>query len=218
MPVFMVMLGAPGVGKGTQAELLSSILGLPHVSSGDIFRENITHETELGKLAANYMNRGELVPDDVTISMIGERLSRPDCAAGALLDGYPRTAPQAESLDKLLAGMGTKVQVVPYIRVPEAELVERLAGRWTCRKSGHIYHQKFNPPRQPGICDVDGSELYQRQDDAPETVKNRIRVYLEQTAPLVEYYRKTGALVEIDGNQPIEDVTNDLLAIMPEIN
>jgi adenylate kinase len=215
MPTYVVLLGPPGAGKGTQAQLVSKKLGLPHVSSGDIFRENLKAETELGKLARGFMDRGELVPDDVTIAMIRERLSRPDCAPGALLDGFPRTPAQAKALDTMLAELGGKVDVVPYINVPEAVLVERLTGRWTCRAQGHVFHEKYNPPEKAGRCDFDGSELYQREDDKAETVINRIRVYLNQTMPLIDHYRRNGVLVEVDGTQPIEGVSADLLAALP---
>ncbi len=161
------------------------------------------------------MDRGDLVPDDVTIAMVRERISRPDCAKGALLDGYPRTPAQATALSKMLKDLGGKVDVVPYIRVDEEELIRRLSGRWTCRAQGHIYHEVSNPPKQPGICDVDGSELYQREDDERETVQRRIHVYFEQTAPLIDHYRKEGSLVEVDGAQSIEAVTGDLLKAMP---
>lgn len=216
MPTYIVLLGPPGAGKGTQAEIISSKLGLAHVSSGDIFRENIKNQTELGKLAAGYMDKGDLVPDDVTIRMIRQRLTHPDCAHGALLDGYPRTPTQAQALEEKLEEFGGKVDRVPYIQVDEAELVKRLSGRWTCRAEGHIYHEEFNPPKRPGVCDVDGSELYQREDDKRETVQRRIHVYFEQTAPLIEHYRKQGVLVEINGNQAIEAVTADLLAALPK--
>jgi len=212
MPVFIVLLGPPGAGKGTQAQAISETLGLPHISSGDIFRENLKKQTELGQLASSFMNRGELVPDDVTIAMIRERLSRPDCTPGALLDGFPRTPAQAEALAAILADFRGKVQAVPYINVVEDVLIERLTGRWTCRAQGHVFHEKHNPPRTPGVCDVDGSELYQRDDDKAETVKRRIRVYLEQTQPLIDYYRQRGLLIEVDGTNPIEQVTKDLLA------
>ncbi len=209
--MYLVLLGPPGAGKGTQAQVVSKELNLVHVSSGDIFRENLKNMTELGKVAQGYMERGELVPDEVTIAMIRDRLSRPDCAQGALLDGFPRTPAQAEELDRMLAELGDRVVLVPYISVPSQILVERLSGRWTCRAQGHIYHQMYNPPKQAGVCDLDGSELYQREDDKPETVKRRIEVYLEQTSPLIEYYRGKGLLVELDGTQPIEDVTETLL-------
>ncbi|HFC10451.1 MAG TPA: adenylate kinase [Chloroflexi bacterium] len=214
--MFIVLLGAPGAGKGTQAKILAQKTGLPHISSGDIFRENLKNQTELGKVAQQYMERGDLVPDDVTIAMIRDRLSRPDCARGAILDGFPRTPAQAEALDAMLADLGGKVGVVPFIKVPEDELVERLSGRLICKAQGHIFHKKFNPPKVPGVCDYDGSELYQREDDKPEVVRNRIRVYLEQTMPLVAYYRQRGLLVEIDGTQPIDQVTEALWAALPE--
>lgn len=215
MATFIVLLGPPGAGKGTQAEAIVEKLHLPHISSGDIFRENLKTQTELGKMAAVYINRGDLVPDDVTIAMICERLSRPDCERGALLDGFPRTPAQAKALSVMLAEFKGKVNAVPYINVPEKVLIERLTGRWTCRQAGHIFHEKYNPPQQPGRCDIDGSELYQREDDKAETVSRRIRVYLEQTEPLIDYYRQRGLLIELNGNQAIEQVTADLLAALP---
>jgi len=211
MTRFIVLLGPPGAGKGTQAEAISARLHLPHISSGDIFREHLKNQTELGKLAAGFINKGELVPDDVTIAMIRERLSRPDCHAGALLDGFPRTPAQAEALATFLSEINGQVKHVPYICVPEDVLIERLAGRWTCRESGHVFHQKYNPPKQQGICDFDGSILYQREDDKAETVKRRIHVYMEQTQPLIAYYRDHGVLREVDGKKTIEQVTKDLL-------
>jgi adenylate kinase len=211
MSCYIVLLGPPGAGKGTQAEAISDRLHLPHISSGDIFRENLKDQTELGKLAATYINRGDLVPDDVTIAMIRERLSRTDCKDGALLDGFPRTPPQAEALGVMLAELGGQVNRVPYIRVPEEVLIERLAGRWTCRDSGHVFHEKHNPPQKAGVCDFDGSELYQREDDKTATVERRIRVYLEQTQPLIAYYTQRNLLVEVDGKKSIEQVTQDLL-------
>lgn len=214
MPAYIVLLGPPGVGKGTQAKIVAEATGLPHISSGDLFRENIKNETELGKLAQSYINRGELVPDDVTIGMIRERLGQPDCAAGALLDGFPRTTVQAEALERLLAEFGGQVDAVPYITAPEHVLIERLSGRWTCKAQGHVFHERHNPPRQAGVCDFDGSELIQREDDKAETVARRIQVYFAQTAPLVAYYRERGRLVEIDGARPIEKVTADLLAAL----
>lgn len=214
MPTYIVLLGPPGVGKGTQAKILAETASLPHISSGDLFRENIKNETELGKLAQSYMNKGELVPDDVTIGMIRARLSQPDCVNGALLDGFPRTSVQADALEKLLAEFGGSVNHVPYITAAEPVLVERLGGRWTCRANGHVFHEKHNPPKQAGACDLDGSELYQRDDDKSETVLRRIQVYFGQTAPLIEYYRQRGLLTEINGAQAIEKVTADLLAVI----
>jgi adenylate kinase len=215
MPTFIVLLGPPGAGKGTQAQKISDKLELPHISSGDIFRENLKNNTDLGELARGYMDRGELVPDDVTIAMIRERLSRSDCKPGALLDGFPRTPAQAEALDSMLESFNGQVDSVPYISVPEQVLIERLTGRWTCRANGHIFHEKFNPPKMAGVCDYDGSELYQREDDKTETVIRRIRVYLEQTMPLIEYYRQQDVLLEVDGNQAIDQVTGDLLNALP---
>ncbi|MFA5873739.1 MAG: adenylate kinase [Anaerolineales bacterium] len=214
MPTYIVLLGPPGVGKGTQAKLIAETAGLPHVSSGDLFRENIKNETELGKLAQSFMNKGELVPDDVTISMIRDRLSRPDCKGGALLDGFPRTTVQADSLASLLAEFDGKVNYVPYITASETTLIERLSGRWTCKAQGHVFHEKHNPPQRTGVCDFDGSQLYQRDDDRAETVTRRIQVYFAQTAPLIAHYRERGLLSEIDGAQPIEKVTADLLVVL----
>lgn len=214
MTTFIVLLGPPGVGKGTQAKVLSQTTKLAHVSSGDLFRENLKNQTELGKLAKSFMDKGELVPDDVTISMIRDRISRPDCEAGAILDGFPRTPAQADALEKMLAEFNSEVNLVPYITAAESILIERTSGRWTCRAQGHTYHEKFSPPKKNGVCDYDGSELYQRDDDKVETVTKRIRVYLEQTMPLVEYYRKAGKLVETNGDQPVEQVTKILLAAL----
>ena len=212
MSRYIVLLGPPGAGKGTQAAAISAKLRLPHISSGDIFRENLKNKTELGTVADGYISKGELVPDDITIAMIRERLSSSDCLDGALMDGFPRTPAQAEAFERMLKDINGKVTAVPYINVTEDVLVDRLSGRWTCRKSGHVFHQKFNPPHEPGVCDIDGSELYQREDDKTETVKRRIRVYLEQTQPLIEYYRQRGLLIEVDGRSSIEQVTTDLLS------
>jgi adenylate kinase len=211
MPTFIVLLGPPGVGKGTQAKILSEQTGLAHISSGDLFRENLKNQTELGKLAQTYMTKGELVPDDVTIAMIRERLSRPDCAAGAILDGFPRTPAQADALESMLQEFHGHVNVVPFVTAAEDVLVERLGGRWTCRANGHIFNEKSNPPKNDNVCDFDGSELYQRDDDKAETVKHRIEVYFAQTSLLISYYRDHGKLVEIDGTRSIDQVTQDLM-------
>jgi adenylate kinase len=214
-PTYIVMLGPPGAGKGTQAKKIAQELDLVHVSTGDLFRENLKNETELGVLAQQYMNEGELVPDDVTVRMVEERLSRPDCEDGAVLDGFPRNPSQAEALDGLLDELGGEVNAVPYIKVPSDVLVERLSGRWMS-PSGRVYHEKYNPPVVKWIDDIDGSQLYQREDDKPETVRHRIEVYLEQTSPLIEYYHAQGVLVEIDGTQSIETVTEDIMEAVEE--
>jgi adenylate kinase len=211
MTTFIVILGPPGVGKGTQAEILSKWTGLAHISSGDLFRENLKNQTELGQLAQTFMSRGELVPDDVTIGMIRERLGRSDCSVGAILDGFPRTPIQAKALESMLTEFNGQVDSVPLIIVDEDMLVQRLSERWTCRANGHIFNGKTNPPKESGRCDFDGSELYQRDDDRAETVKHRIQVYLDQTAQLISYYRDKGKLVEIDGMQSIKEVTRALI-------
>jgi adenylate kinase len=214
MATFIVLLGPPGVGKGTQAKILSERTGLAHISSGDLFRENLKNQTELGKLAQTYMTKGELVPDDVTVAMIKDRLSRSDSEAGAILDGFPRTPAQADALEVMLKDFNGQVDSVPFITAGKDVLIERLTGRWTCRAEGHVFNEKTNPPKNPGKCDFDGSELYQRDDDKEETVKNRIQVYFSQTAPLISYYRDHGKLVEIDGTQSIDQVTDDLMAAL----
>jgi adenylate kinase len=214
MATFIVLLGPPGVGKGTQAKILSKQTGLAHISSGDLFRENLKNQTELGKLAQTYMTRGELVPDDVTIAMIRERLSRPDCETGAILDGFPRTPAQADALETMLHEFNGHVDVVPLIAAEEDVLIDRLSGRWTCKANGHIFNAKSNPPKDDNKCDFDGSELYQRDDDKAETVKNRIQVYVTQTSPLISYYLNHGKLIEIDGTHSIDRVTQDLLSAL----
>jgi adenylate kinase len=217
MTTFTILLGPPGAGKGTQAKNLSKDLGLPQISSGDIFREHLKEKTELGKLAEKYMNQGELVPDDVTIAMIRERLSRTDCAQGAILDGFPRTRAQAEAIGEWLSHSGNEIGIVLYLSAPESVLVDRLTNRLTCRAQGHIFHKEFNPPKVPDRCDYDGSELYQREDDKEETVIKRIQVYLEQTMPLIAYYQEKGLLREVNGAQPIKKVTQHLLELLQPI-
>jgi adenylate kinase len=208
----VVLLGAPGAGKGTQAQILSQRLGLAHVATGDLFRAAVRDGTPLGVVAKGYMDRGELVPDSVTIEMLLERLAQPDAAAGILLDGFPRNTAQAEVLDKALADRGSRVEVAPYIEVPETDLVARLGGRWICRAQGHPYHELTKPPLVAGICDVDGSELYQRTDDQPATVQARLRQQLGALEQVVGHYRGQGALKIVDGTGPIERVSEDLLA------
>lgn len=211
MATYIVLLGPPGAGKGTQATQIVQTFGLTHVSTGDLFRENLRNQTELGQLAASYMNAGKLVPDDVTIAMVRERITRPDCAQGVLFDGFPRTVAQADALSAMLAELSGKVDCVPYISVPAEVLVERLSGRISCPTCGRVYHVTNNPPKQPGVCDADGTPLIQREDDKPETVRKRIEEYLKNTAPLIDYYRERQLLVEIDGTQSIEVVSQQIL-------
>lgn len=208
----VVLLGAPGAGKGTQAQILSERLGLAHVATGDLFRAAVRDGTPLGLAAKGYMDRGELVPDSVTIDMLFERLVRPDAAKGILLDGFPRNIAQAEVLDRALAERGGRVGVAPYIEVPEADLVARLGGRWICRAQGHPYHEQTKKPLVPGVCDVDGSELYQRTDDQPATVQARLRQQLGALDQVVGHYREHGVLATVDGSQPIDRVTDGLQA------
>ncbi|TEU12617.1 MAG: adenylate kinase [Anaerolineales bacterium] len=209
--MYLVLLGPPGAGKGTQAERLEEELELPHVASGDLFRENLKNETELGLLAKKYMDRGNLVPDDVTIAMVRDRLQRPDCDQGAILDGFPRNQAQAQGMDRMLTDMGRRLDGVLYIAVPDEELVRRLSGRWICRQCQTPYHTVFSPPAKGGVCDACGGALYQRDDDKPETVRARLEVYHQQTSPLIDYYRQAGLLVEVDGVGDIETVSAALL-------
>lgn len=208
-----MLLGVPGAGKGTQAKRLSVALALPHVSSGDLFRENLRQGTQIGREAQKYLSRGELVPDKITIEMIEERLGQLDEGAGAILDGYPRTSRQAEALENMAGG---SVRAAVHVEVPIERLVERMSGRRVCRAQGHVYHIEHNPPKVPGVCDVDQSELYQRDDDKPETVRHRLRVYEERTAPLIEYYRERGLLVSVNGDQPIKAVTEKILSSLEQ--
>jgi len=214
MSDFYVLLGPPGAGKGTQAEIVSGRCGIPHVSSGNIFRENLQNDTPLGQKARDYMEKGELVPDDITIGMVQDRLQQADCKNGALLDGFPRTPDQAEALEQFLLSIDARIVCVPFIDVDDQELIERLSGRWTCKQEGHVFHMKYKPPKEPGICDIDGSELYQRKDDKKETVEQRIRVYTKQTAPLIKFYDRKGLLKRINGSLPIEKVTQELMNVI----
>lgn len=214
---YLILLGPPMSGKGTQAARLTQLLGIPQVASGDLFRENIKNETNLGLEAKTYIDRGDLVPDEVTIGMIKERLNREDCRRGALLDGFPRTIPQAEALDEILADLGSSLAAVISIAVPEDVLVERASGRRICRTCGHSFHLAFDPPGEPDVCDLDGGELYQREDDKPETVRQRLEVYQVQTTPLIEFYRVRSILREINGDQPIDDVALDITAVINEL-
>ncbi len=211
-PLYIVMLGAPGAGKGTQARLLSEALGLPQVSSGDIFRENLKNQTPLGLLAKQYMDAGGLVPDDVTINMVMDRLGRPDCARGVILDGFPRTLAQADALDQALQSQGQRIGVAPLLEVADEAVIARLAGRRVCRECQAMYNVDSSPARVEGKCDKCGGELYRRADDDPETVRNRLFVYYKQTAPLIGYYYAHRLLVPLSGDRPVEVVQADLRA------
>jgi len=202
----ILLLGAPGAGKGTQARFLAQRLGIPHVASGDLLRENRQRGTALGQAAQGYMDRGDLVPDALVVDMIVERLDRPDAVRGALLDGFPRTLPQAEALEARLRSRGGHVRRAVYVDVPTDVLVERLAGRWLCRTCQASFHEIFNPPATAGVCSVCGGELYQRTDDKREVVANRVAVYLRDTLPVVQHYDYQGVLQRIDGNQSIDAV------------
>ena len=206
----MVLLGPPGAGKGTQAQKLAERLSLAHVASGDLFRQHQTRGTELGWQAQAYMERGELVPDQVTIQMVLERVQEPDCALGYILDGFPRTLEQARALDEALQKRGQAIDMALYIRVEPEELVRRLSGRLICRRCQTPYHRNTTPPQKEGVCDVCGGELYQREDDSTQAVRRRIQVYQDQTVPLVECYERQGKLRAVDGQQPIHQVTQAL--------
>ncbi|MBI5650090.1 MAG: adenylate kinase [Chloroflexi bacterium] len=213
-PRYIILLGAPGAGKGTQAEILREHFGLVHVSSGDLFRENRAKQTPLGKLAEKYMEKGELVPDDVTIQMVMERIARPDCVNGVVFDGFPRTEAQAQALDAAFAREGKKIGATLLVNVRDELLIQRLSARWFCPADGSVYNLLSNPPKQTGKCDKDGTALEQRNDDKPETVTRRLQVYHSQTAPLIEYYRQAGLLREADGEQNIEQVQAAIVKIV----
>lgn len=206
-----IMVGAPGAGKGTQAALLVERLGLVHVATGDLFRAAVREGTPFGLKAKKYMDRGALVPDEIVVDMLLDRLARPDAANGVILDGFPRTRVQAEALDVALARRKSSVTAALYVGVPEPELLRRLAGRWMCRAEGHPYHEVSHRPKVPGVCDIDGSELYQRDDDRPETVRARLDQQLPPMYDVVDYYRNRGLLLHVDGEQPIERVGESLL-------
>lgn len=208
--MIIILLGAPGAGKGTQSEILQDQLNMVHISSGDLLRENVKNDTELGRVANDYMVRGEYVPDNLIISMITDRLALPDAERGVLLDGFPRTRPQAEALDDALSIGGKQVNAAIYIKVDDDVLLDRLSGRWICRKCGHIYHEKYSPPSVEGVCDVCGGELYQRPDDTRETASKRLGVFFNQTLPIIDYYADKAILKEVNGDQPVEAVTMSL--------
>lgn len=210
----IILMGPPGAGKGTQAEKLTGELSIPHISTGDMFRKAIKEGTELGKKAKSYMDQGKLVPDEVTIGIVKERLAEADCNNGFLLDGFPRTVPQADALNEILFELNKSLNAVINIKVARDELVERLTGRRVCKACGATYHVIFNPAKEEGICDRCGGELYQRNDDKIETVGNRLDVYEEQTAPLIKYYQEKGLLKEIDGSKAMNKVLADILAAL----
>ncbi len=215
--MYIILLGAPGAGKGTQAETLMRETGLPQIASGDLFRAVRTQQTDLAELVRSYYDKGQLVPDDVTIRMFLERLAEPDAANGAMLDGFPRTIEQAKALDAAFAREGKQIDLVLYIEVSEPELMTRLSGRLICKNNGlHVFHEVTHPPKVPGVCDICGGELYQRVDDKPETARERLQVFFNQTLPLVEYYQEQGKLRRVNGEQPPEAVGRDLVAIVRE--
>jgi len=212
--VRVVLVGPPGAGKGTQAQFLASHLSIPKISTGDIFRDNVSHGTALGRRAQAYMERGDLVPDEVTIAMVTDRLADEDAQAGFLLDGFPRNVPQAETLKKMLLSWDTKLDVVLELVVDDDEVVRRLSGRRTCRRCGRIWHMSFDPPTVAGVCDDCGGELFQRDDDREETIRHRLEVYQEQTSPLVSFYADEGNLLGLDATGPVDEITERALSAL----
>ncbi|RIN68636.1 adenylate kinase [Staphylococcus simulans] len=213
----IILMGLPGAGKGTQASEIVKKFPIPHISTGDMFRKSIKDETELGKEAKSYMDRGELVPDEVTVGIVKERLSEDDAKKGFLLDGFPRTLEQAEALSKIMTELGRKIDAVINIEVPEEELMNRLTGRRVCEVCGTTYHLVFNPPKVDGVCDLDGGKLYQREDDNPETVAKRLEVNVKQSKPILEYYDKEGVLKNVDGSKDIQEVTGSVIDILENL-
>ena len=210
----IIMLGAPGAGKGTQAKQIAAKYNIPHISTGDIFRANIKEGTELGKKAKEYMDQGKLVPDELTCNLVVDRIQQDDCSKGYILDGFPRTIPQAECLDEALKKLGDKIDYAVDVEVPDENIVNRMSGRRACVGCGATYHIKYNPTKVEGVCDACGEKLILRDDDKPETVKNRLSVYHEQTQPLIDYYNKAGVLAEVDGTKDMEDVFKDIVNIL----
>lgn len=210
----IIMLGAPGAGKGTQAKKIAGKYSIPHISTGDIFRANIKNNTELGQKAKTYMDKGELVPDELVVDLIMDRFKNPDCKNGYVLDGFPRTIPQAEALDKALKAQGENVDFAINVEVPDDNIINRMSGRRACVGCGATYHIVYNPTKVEGICDACGEKLILRDDDKPETVKNRLSVYHDQTQPLIDYYKKANVLAEVDGTQDMEVVFNDIVKIL----
>lgn len=212
--MYIILLGAPGAGKGTQAVMLAEKMKLVQVASGDLFRKALQQETDLGKKAKVYMEKGQLVPDEITIQMVLERLNAPDCKNGAILDGFPRNIKQAKALDKAMTKLSRAIDKVTYIKVSEGELLKRLGGRWICRKCQAPYHEVDSPPKVAGKCDRCGGELYQRADDNAETVKKRLKVYFEETSPLIDHYKKAGKLVEINGEGSAEEINRRIITAL----
>lgn len=210
----IIMLGAPGAGKGTQAKMIAEKYGIPHISTGDIFRANIKNGTELGMKAKSFMDKGELVPDELTVSMLLDRVGKPDCKDGYVLDGFPRTIPQAEELDRALSGRNEEIDFAVDVDVPDENIVKRMSGRRACLKCGATYHMEHIPPRKEGVCDSCGSELVLRDDDKAETVQKRLQVYHEQTQPLIEFYTRKGILKTVDGTQDMKDVFGAIVGIL----
>ncbi|MGB9668193.1 MAG: adenylate kinase [Thermosulfidibacteraceae bacterium] len=210
----IIMLGAPGAGKGTQASMISEKYGILQISTGDILRAAVREGTQLGIEAKKYMDRGELVPDEIVIGIVRERIVQDDCKKGFILDGFPRTVVQAEALDRMLEELGISIDYVINIDVPEEEIIKRLSGRRTCRNCQAMYHVIFNPPKKEGVCDKCGGELYQRDDDKEETIRARLEVYKKQTAPLIEYYSKRGKLVNIDGRKGINEIFTEIVNVL----
>jgi len=215
--LYIVLLGLPGAGKGTQAAIIREKTGLPHVTTGELFRENIRAGTELGKKAQPFVESGRLVPNELTIGMLLDRIAQPDCAGGCMFDGFPRNTEQAEALDNALAGEAKQIDKAIYIPVATDELVRRLAGRWSCPQCGAVYHETNQPPKQVGVCDNCGSQLYQREDDKPEVVRTRLEVNLKNLEPLLDHYRRGGKLLEVDGERPVDEITRDILRLLQEV-
>lgn len=213
----LVLLGAPGAGKGTQAGVLSESLGIPHVATGDLFRAAVRDATPIGLEARRFMERGQLVPDDITIRMLLDRLGEPDAAKGAILDGFPRNGAQAQALDRALDEGDGRVDRAVLIEVPPDELIRRMSGRWVCRDAGHVYNESTNPPKQPGVCDIDGSPLIQREDDKPDTIRARLDLQLASLREVIDHYASTGVLRKVDGLQSIDGVAEDLLASVDDL-
>jgi adenylate kinase len=212
--VRLVLVGPPGAGKGTQAQFIAAQFAIPKISTGDIFRANVSQNTELGIAAKKFMDAGDLVPDEVTNAMVADRIGEDDALDGFLLDGFPRNVPQAETLDDMLGKLSVSLNVVLELVVDDEEVIRRLSGRRTCRNCGHIWHVDFDPPTREGICDHCGGDLFQRDDDKPDTVRHRLEVYAEQTAPLVAFYAEKGILVGIDATGPVDDVTERAIAAL----